>query len=129
MFATLSDLPLIQLMFWNRTGISYDLNAISLYAHGVGPNSDWVMYWTPEGTESLKPHLRSPFVDQMHSLDLSVHPYTFKDDALVYMDTIDQEVQLYVTKGVDGLFTEFPLSTLSLFNLFGSKANFPETNA
>ena len=40
--ATFSDLPLVQLMFWNNAYASYNLTEISKFAHGVGPNSDWI---------------------------------------------------------------------------------------
>ena len=36
-FATLSDLPLVQLL--HTTGVTYDYDDIATYAHGVGPDS------------------------------------------------------------------------------------------
>ena len=41
-FAALSDLPLVQLLHWKTT---YDFNDISSFAHGVGPDSRYIMYW------------------------------------------------------------------------------------
>ena len=67
----------------------------------------------------------APFVNYMHSLELAVHPYTFADDHLYYTSSAVDEAQLYVDKGVDGLFCEFPHSTFNLFSLMGSKADFP----
>lgn len=47
-FATLSDLPLIQLMFWNNPfypNEQYNLTEISQYAHGVGPSQEWLFLY------------------------------------------------------------------------------------
>jgi glycerophosphoryl diester phosphodiesterase len=41
-FAALSDLPLVQLMYWNET---YNFEDIATYASGVGPDSKYIMYW------------------------------------------------------------------------------------
>ena len=61
----------------------------------------------------------------MHALDLAVHPYTDQDDHLHYRDIVYDEASLYVNKGVDGLFVEFPHSQLVILEHLGSKANFP----
>lgn len=106
---TLTDLPLVQLMWKN---VVYDFDDISTYAHGVGPDSKYIMYWPDLLKKELDPTTRSPFIDQMHSLDLAVHPWTMRDDNLYYMDTPTEEIMLYINKGVDGLFTEFPHTTL-----------------
>lgn len=37
-FAKLSDLPLIQLMFWNNPHLKYNITEVAKYAHGVGPS-------------------------------------------------------------------------------------------
>jgi len=42
-FATLSDLPLIQLASYSTT---YDFAHVATYAHGVGPDSKYVMHDT-----------------------------------------------------------------------------------
>eukprot|EP00352_Strombidinopsis_acuminata_P004177 CAMPEP_0176394332 /NCGR_PEP_ID=MMETSP0126-20121128/42481_1 /TAXON_ID=141414 ORGANISM="Strombidinopsis acuminatum, Strain SPMC142" /NCGR_SAMPLE_ID=MMETSP0126 /ASSEMBLY_ACC=CAM_ASM_000229 /LENGTH=90 /DNA_ID=CAMNT_0017766461 /DNA_START=802 /DNA_END=1074 /DNA_ORIENTATION=- len=84
------------------------------------------MYWPGEADHDLlDPTTRSAFVDRMHELELGVHPWTMRDDNLYYMDTSIEETMLYIHKGVDGLFTEFPHSTLQLFNEHGTEANFP----
>ena len=71
-FATLSDLPLVQLM--HSVGTKYDYDALSEVVHGVGPKSTWIMD-TPDAD-------LSDFITQMHSLDMAVHPYTYQDDHL-----------------------------------------------
>lgn len=109
--ATLTDLPLVQLMHWGTTW-SYDFEYLSELCHGVGPDSKYVMYWPNMLSKELDPTTRSAFIDQMHELELAVHPWTMRDDHLVYMDSAVEETMLYITKGIDGLFTEFPHTTL-----------------
>jgi len=70
---------------------------------------------------------RSAFVEEAHANQLAVHPYTLRDDQLVYTDSTVAETKLYIDKGCDGVFTEFPHGTYNLFLAFGSKANFPST--
>ena len=50
-FATLSDLPLIQLVSYLST---YDFEKVAEYAHGVGPDAKYVMYDTQQN------HLKDP---------------------------------------------------------------------
>ena len=51
----------------------------------------------------------------MHSLDMAVHPYTLRNDSLKYRESAYEETQLYVDKGIDGVFTEFPSATFTMF--------------
>ena len=51
----------------------------------------------------------------MHARDLAVHPYTLRDDSLIFTSTPADETSLFVAKGVDGIFTEFVHATYSLF--------------
>ena len=69
---------------------------------------------------------RSKFIDKMHGLELAVHPYTLRDDQLQFRDNAYDETKLFADKGVDGVFTEYPSSTFSIFEGLGSNANFPE---
>jgi len=62
----------------------------------------------------------SNFVERMHSLDLAVHPYTLKNDNLQYKSSAFAESLLFVDKGVDGVFTEFPETTFVLFKGLGN---------
>lgn len=65
-FATLSDLPLVQLI--HATGTKYDYDDIATYAHGVGPDSKLMM--------------DNDYVENMHASNIAVHPWTIKDDDL-----------------------------------------------
>lgn len=89
---------------------------ISTYAHGVGPNSEYIMYWPDmDKPELFDPTVKSPFVDLMHSYGLQVHPYTLRIDNLQYTNSGAEEVALYANKGCDGVFTEFVSTTLTVW--------------
>jgi len=53
-------------------------------------------------------------IDKAHSLGLQVHPYTFQNDFLGVFEDSESELRLWINKGVDGIFTEFVLSTYEL---------------
>lgn len=115
----ITDLPLVYLMFFNNPLVSYNLTDIGKWAHGVGPLSDWLMGDGRADNETSK------FCDEAHENMLAVHPYSLQDDFLKYTkDPIDENI-LYVNKGVDGVFTEFPHLTKAVFSKYGSKAEFP----
>jgi glycerophosphoryl diester phosphodiesterase len=133
---SISNLPLVYL-FHYPSAENWDLIAETV--HGVGPASMWLMnpfdstqedggvgsleVFNFKDTEDVeKP---SQFVVDMHSRGLAVHPWTLRDDQLIYESTAFDETQLYVDLGVDGIFTEFPHATFSLFQHMGSKADFP----
>ena len=69
----------------------------------------------------------SPFITQMHELELAVHPWTLQDDILVYRSSAYDEAQLYVDKGIDGVFCEYPHSENEMLTHIGTKANFPSS--
>jgi len=50
----------------------YDWDHIATYAHGVGPDSKYVMYWPGDlkSKEAVDPASSSAFVEQMHTLGL-----------------------------------------------------------
>jgi len=50
----------------------------------------------------------SDFLATMHSLDLAVHPWPLRDDRLRYRDTAYLETKMFLDKGSDGYFVEFP---------------------
>ena len=95
----------------------------------MGPNSKWVMYWPSHHKVAIDYTTQSTFITEMHNRDLAVHPYTLHDDSLVYMSTAWEETLLYITKGVDGLFTEFPGATYDQFAAIGTKSDFPAATA
>lgn len=65
---------------------TYDFDNIATYAHGVGPSSQWIMYY-PSSSPVPVDSSPSAFMEEMHRRDLAVHPYTLRDDALVYTST------------------------------------------
>lgn len=112
-FALLSDLP--RLLLCNSAGeAGYDWEEIATYAHGVGPASDYIMYWPAplNSTYAVDQTSRSEYVDKMHEYGLQVHTYTLRIDHLAYTSSPAQEIALYANKGCDGVFTEFVSTTL-----------------
>jgi len=103
-------------MDWGKAGETYDFDNMATYAHGVGPDSRWVMYWpSTETTGNIDLNTESLFINEMHKRDLQVHPFTLRDDDLKYTSTPADETTLFVTKGIDGIFTEFVHATYSIF--------------
>lgn len=76
-FAKYSDLPLIYLMYWERAGgPSYDFDQIATFAHGVGPNKEWIVHYPGTSEDPVDLVSYSPFIREMHARGLAVHPYT-----------------------------------------------------
>ena len=128
-FATLSDLPLVQLVSYSS---KYDFEKISTVAHAVGPDAQWIMNplslsdKQKDWDHSTITDTYSTFIEQMHAYDMAVHPYTLQDDKLKYTSTVYDEAQLYVDQGIDGVFCEFPHTVNSLFTQMGTKAAWPQ---
>ena len=72
-YATLSDLPLVYLF---NTSMSPDFAKLSATVHGVGPASAWLTPSMEIRRRELGLKADEPFCQQMHELDLAVHPYT-----------------------------------------------------
>lgn len=106
-FMSKTDLPRIMLM---SSHYVYDLDWISQFAHGVGPERTYMFEYDGEEFNLDQP---SKFIDECHAKDLNVHPWYIQDDKLAYGNDSISETQIWVNKGVDGIFTEFPESTLS----------------
>ena len=104
-FKNVTDLPRIQLFSY---AYQYDLNWVSQYANGVGPDYRYLFNYKDEGFNLDKPSL---FITECHNLNLKVHPWIFQDDVLHYTKNSVDEFKVYLKKGVDGIFTEFPEST------------------
>uniref|UniRef100_A0A7S3J4L1 glycerophosphodiester phosphodiesterase n=1 Tax=Euplotes harpa TaxID=151035 RepID=A0A7S3J4L1_9SPIT len=105
-FKQVTDLPLIQLLSYDY---HYDLDSISTFAHGVGPSYRYMFSYKDEPFNLDKP---SKFIQECHNKDLNVHPWIFQDDFLHYTKNSVDELNVYLTKGVDGVFTEFPQTSL-----------------
>ena len=104
-FKSVTDLPRIQLV---HPYLKYDFKWISQYAHGVGPYHEYLFKYKDENFNLDKPSL---FIQECHSLGLLVHPWIMQDDILQYTNSSIDETKVYLVKGVDGIFTEFPQST------------------
>lgn len=104
------ELKLIQLTGGNRPASSPDgwdayLSQIAKYADGIGPSLDWIVDVDPaRGLNS------SGLVESAHAMNLQVHPYTIRKDALPkWIFNIDELHRLLTTNlQVDGFFTDFP---------------------
>jgi len=123
-FGKLSDLPLVYLMFYDNPNLTYNLTEISTFAHGVGPKIYWLFNYDGETLNLDKP---SKFIEEAHSLGLGVHPYILQDDTLVYTKNPIEETKMYMNKMVDGIFTEFPHMTYSVYTEFKSSNTFPKS--
>ncbi len=108
------QLRLIQLIGkndWQEAATDYDslwsiegLKSISTYAQGVGPAIDQILL----GFDERQPRF-SGLIDEAHRLDLVVHPYTFRSDALPDgVENPAEGMRLLVASGVDGVFSDFP---------------------
>ena len=111
-------MPRVQLLQEWRV---YDYHMMTKYAHGVGPPTEMIMNADPDDDTY------SQFIAKMHDLDMAVHPWEIQDDYLKFEKTVYDETSRYINKGVDGVFVEFPHALYTLFQHFGSKANFPTT--
>ncbi|MDY6812838.1 MAG: glycerophosphodiester phosphodiesterase [Pseudomonadota bacterium] len=95
-----TDLPLVQLISGGQQELTEPaaLRRIATYADGIGPS------------KTLIEDSAGALVAAAHALDLLVHPYTFRADALPgqYQSLRQELAQFYFGYGVDGLFTDQP---------------------
>ena len=109
-------LPLIQLIgnnSWQESDTDYDqllteegIRQVAKSADGIGPGL-WQLYTLAEIDGQP---VSSGLVSLAHSLDLAVHPYTFRVDQMPPgFENFESAVQWFVnTLAIDGLFTDFP---------------------
>lgn len=93
---------------WQESSTDYErlktqagLQSIAKVAQGIGP-------WIPQivNTKTLE---STGLVESAHRAGLSIHPYTFRQDALPEGLTAKQTLDLLIRKlQVDGVFTDFP---------------------
>jgi len=119
-----TDAKLVQLVYEEEPGAgpNIPLEAIALYADGVGPAKDLAL--NPNTTAEYD------YIFFAHKLELTVHPWTFRNDVrnatvellqdtYYLVDTTDKsiktsqdsaglEFQLFYLAGADGVFTDFP---------------------
>ena len=109
-------LQLIQLIGnndWHESATDYDqlrteegMAQVAETADGIGPGL-WQLYTLAEIDGQP---VSTGLVSLAHSLDLAVHPYTFRADQLPRgFESFEAAVQWFsATLGIDGLFTDFP---------------------
>jgi len=99
----LSDLPLVFLIKEdNPETVMNWLYDVQKYAHAIGPKSQLVMH--------------KPLVQLAQDLKLDIHPWYVRDDILDHTDDPIKENLLYFDLKMNGIFTEFPHLTVSVFN-------------
>ncbi len=123
-FELKTALPLIQLIgenSWNLSSADYTvlqtsegLKEIAAYANGIGP---WLKHIVTGVDADNQPQI-SDLVTNAQSLDLLVHPYTFRADQLPkHISSYEAFVRLFAFRiGVDGLFTDYVDLTRAAFN-------------
>lgn len=118
------DLPIVQLL--GGGGAPYDFVAsgddrtyadlatpeglaeIATYADGIGPSKGLIVQTQDD---ELVP---TSLVEDAHAVGLLVHPYTFRDESVflaeAYNENPELEYELFIRLGVDGYFTDFPIT-------------------
>ena len=80
------------------------LAEIATYASGIGPTKSVYTSMTPEAARAA--------VDAAHELDLAVHPWTFRREAMFVDTSFDHSAEelrfFYECLNVDAVFVEFP---------------------
>ncbi|WP_298779835.1 glycerophosphodiester phosphodiesterase [uncultured Polaribacter sp.] len=105
-----SELFLVQLIEFPEE--TKQLNHFATYADGIGP---W--YKQILGKKSADKFTFTSLVTDAHQLNLKVHPYTFRADALDEFTTFEEMMQtLLIEANVDGAFTDFPDKIVSFLN-------------
>lgn len=85
------------------------LKFAATYASGIGPWKGFIIPYAivENGTTEIKDP--TDFVTLAHTYNLSVHPYTFRNEDEQYMTAQDpqSEYSLFFEAGVDGLFSDY----------------------
>jgi len=126
----LTDLPLIQLL--EHSGQPFDLlingdsrtykdltkpqelAKIAEYVAGIGPNKRMIVPVNNQG-KLLSP---TSLISDAHAAGLLVHPYTFRNEkqylAPEYNHNPEAEYEQFLNLGVDGVFSDFPNTALTV---------------
>jgi len=105
-----SELFLVQLMEFEEE--KKQLEHFATYADGIGPWYKQILSEKIDGKFTF-----TSLVDDAHQLDLKVHPYTFRADALAEFTTFDKMMEtLLIDANVDGAFTDFPDLVVAFLN-------------
>ena len=110
--AAKSDLPLVQ----NLVGPPYaallglDMKLEDIPTPGVGAHKAMIL--TPEGGTT-------DFVERAHALGKLVHVYTVRDDDPAEgFETAEQELTVLIEAGVDGIWTDYPETAVTVRKKF-----------
>lgn len=93
-----------------------DFSTIAPWADAVGPDSNLLLDWSTG--DIVYP---SAYVEEAHKHGLGVHPWTMRDDKHLYTKNPITDYKLFADWGVDYLFTEFPHTSVSSFELYPKK--------
>ncbi|HEY9301434.1 MAG TPA: glycerophosphodiester phosphodiesterase family protein, partial [Phormidium sp.] len=91
-----------------------ELAKIAEYAAGIGPAKQMLIPVEHKG-KLLSP---TSLVTDAHAAGLLVHPYTFRNESQYlapdYNDNPEAEYEQFLNLGVDGVFTDFPDTALTV---------------
>ncbi|KOY51837.1 glycerophosphodiester phosphodiesterase [Polaribacter dokdonensis] len=97
-----SELFLVQLIEHKEE--AKQLKHFATYADGIGPWYKQILLEKVEGKFTF-----TNLVKEAHELELKVHPYTFRADALAEFSSFNEMLEtLLIDANVDGAFTDFP---------------------
>lgn len=100
-----TPVKLIQLL--PATGEELSLEEIKDFADAIGPAKEMLV-----DKETGAP---SGLVEKAHALGLEVHPWTFRNDAVSKgFPSPQDEIAFFLSLGIDGLFTDFPDTAVSV---------------
>jgi glycerophosphoryl diester phosphodiesterase len=105
-----SDLFLVQLIEFEEE--TKNLKHFATYADGIGP---WYkQLFAKNKDDKIK---QNTLVNDAHKLNLLVHPYTFRSDALDEFASFNEMMQVVLIEAnVDGGFTDFPDKMIHFLN-------------
>jgi glycerophosphoryl diester phosphodiesterase len=97
----LTDLPVVMLVADKAAYDAAMAQPGAPFWQGLGPNFSLLM--DAEGKST-------GIVEAAHAKGVKVHPWTFRDDAPVRGETPDATIRRYLALGIDGFFTDFPIT-------------------
>lgn len=105
-----SDLFLVQLIEFTEE--TKQLKHFASYSDGIGPWYKQILDKKVNGKWQF-----TSLVSDAHQLDLKVHPYTFRADALDEFSTFEEMMQTLIYEAnIDGAFTDFPDKMVNFIN-------------
>jgi glycerophosphoryl diester phosphodiesterase len=97
----LTDLPVVMLVGDRAAYDAAMAQPGAPFWQGLGPNFSLLMDADGKSTG---------IVEAAHAKGVKVHPWTFRDDAPVKGETPDATIRKYLAPGIDGFFTDFPIT-------------------